>query len=101
MCSCVVVFLTTYSVLVNKWLVCCVILFVLSPTFVSPAGWATAFYFPLFYVNLEKLALSDSMNAGFYNLHFFYFKVFAMAFIVPGVTNLTEGIVCLPLMPLS
>lgn len=69
--------------------------------FVLPAGWATAFYFTLFYVNIEKLALSDSVNVGFYNLHFFYFKVSAMAFIVTGVTPQTEGIVCLPLMPLS
>lgn len=41
--------------------------------FVLPAGWATAFYFTLFYVNLEKLALSDSVNVGFYNLHVFFF----------------------------
>lgn len=39
--------------------------------FVLPAGWATAFYFTLFYVKLEKLALSDSVKVGFYNLLFF------------------------------
>lgn len=41
--------------------------------FVLPAGWATDFYFTLFYVNIEKFALSDSVNVGFYNLHVFFF----------------------------